>query len=319
MSASSGRAVNPNTTALFARASRNSERAIVPINDCALSQDTQTPAFYCVHSASGVAGTDFLDLAKRLEPSVRFFGIQAPPKQMPDVDFGKSIEAIADYYAESLVKFQPAGPFLLGGYCVGGVIAIAMAENLRARGRDVGPLLVIEGAPENTSLALRHWMPQYWMELVRNLPGWVSHADLVRRRSLDSLMWSITNNVSAIGRAAIGLKRGQKLGGEYAIDGIMDVSRYPPDHKSFINRLFQALFAYSPRSYSGDVVVYEATVKPLLYAPQIGHIWQKFAPQSEVVKIVGTHIGMMHEPYVGELAKDMERRIAEFSALNPAH
>ena len=61
-----------------------------------------------------------------------------------------------------------------------------------------------------------------------------------------------------------------------------------------------------------DVLVYEATVKPLLYLPQIGHMWRKFARQAEVVEIVGTHISMMHEPYVESLANDMRKRIDAF-------
>jgi thioesterase domain-containing protein len=301
-----------NTHALFAHASRNSTRAIVPINDCALETAAPRPAFYCVHSASGVAGTDFLDLARRLEPSIRFYGIQAPPKQMPDAQFGNSVDSLAEYYANALCKFQPTGPLLIGGYCVGAVIALAMIDKLRARGREVGPLLVIDGVPENTGAAMSRWRARYWIEMARNVRGWFNHGDLMRGGTLRSLVWSITNNATAIGKGALGLKRGQKLGGGYAIEGIMDVSRYPPDHKSFVNRLFQALFDYIPKSYAGNVVVYEATVKPLLYLPQIGHMWREFARQAEVVEIVGTHIGMMHEPYVEFLANDMRKRIDAF-------
>ena len=312
MNAPLGNAVERNTHALFAHASRNSTRAIVPINDCALESAPPRPAFYCVHSASGVAGTDFLDLARRLEPTIRFYGIQAPPKQMPDAAFGNSVDSIAEFYADALCKFQPTGPLLIGGYCVGAVIALAMMDKLRARGREVGPLLAIDGVPENTGAPMSRWQAQYWIELVSNVRGWFSHGDLMRSRTLRSLVWSIANNASAIGKGAIGLKRGQKLGGGYAIEGIMDVSRYPPDHKSFVNRLFQALFAYTPKSYSGNVVVYEATVKPLLYLPQIGYMWREFARQAEVVGIVGTHISMMHEPYVESLATDMRKRINAF-------
>ena len=238
MSVASGRATARNTGALFARVPRNSERAIIPINNCALSGDSQLPAFFCVHSASGVAGTDFLDLAERVEPDVRFFGIQAPPKLMPDAEFGSSVESIAAYYANALMEFQPTGPFCLGGYCVGAVIVIEIANILRARGRDVGPLVAIDGAPENTGFILKRWNPKYWGALFRNIYGWINHGDLMRTRTLHSLMWSISNNMSAIGKGALGLDRGQKLGGGYAIEGIMDVSRYQPAHKSFINRLF---------------------------------------------------------------------------------
>jgi thioesterase domain-containing protein len=316
VNASLGTAMSRNTHALFAHASRNSTRAIVPINDCALGPAPPRPAFYCVHSASGVAGMDFLDLARRLEPTIRFYGIQAPPKRMPEAEFGNSVDALAEYYAEALSHFQPTGPLLIGGYCVGAVIALAMIDKLGTLGRDVGPLLVIDGVPENTGAAMSRWQARYWLELVRNVRGWFNHGDLMRSRTLRSLVWSIANNASAIGKGAIGLKRGQKLGGGYAIEGIMDVSRYPPDHKSFVNRLFQALFAHTPKRYSGNVVVYEATVKPLLYLPQIGHMWRAFARQAEVVEITGTHISMMHEPYVESLANDMRKRIDAFFAAH---
>jgi thioesterase domain-containing protein len=313
MSVAHDRPPAPNTLALFAMTSRNSQRAILPLNNCALDAASQLPAFYCVHSASGVAGTDFVDLAERLEPSIRFFGIQAPPKQMRDAEFGKSVESLADYYAAALVHFQPAGPFLIGGYCVGAVVALALANNLRARGREVGPLIAIDGVPENTGSTLRRWQLRYWLELVRNIYGWINHGDLMRSKTLRSLLWSLSNNASAIAKGMLGLKRGQKiLGGGYTIEGIMDVSRYQPAHKSFINRLFNALFAYVPAQYSGDVVVYEASVKPLLYLPQIGHIWRKLAPRSEVVEIVGTHISMMHDPYVDALATDIRQRTSQF-------
>jgi thioesterase domain-containing protein len=308
--------VTRNTTALLGRASRNSDRVILPINDSALAKDAQSPAFYCVHSASGVAGTDFLALAQLFEPSIRFYGIQAPPKQIQDVNFGGSVESLADYYAEALVKFQPKGPIVLGGYCVGAIIALEMADNLRARGREVGPLIVIDGVPENTGVALR-WTLRNWIDVASNLRGWLVHGDLMRNRTLRSLAWSLTNNAYSIAKAAVGLKRGQKLGGGYSIEGMMDLSPYQPPHRLFIDRLFAALFAYVPKPYSGSVVVYEAKITPLLYLPQIGRTWRAFTPQAEVVDIIGTHISMMREPYVDSLAKDMRMRISEYFSKIP--
>jgi thioesterase domain-containing protein len=300
------------TNALFARVVRGSELVIVPINRSASIGNAEMPAFYCVHSLSGAAGTDFLDLAQLLDSTVRFYGIQAPPKQMDNEKFGDTIESIANHYAGAVLKFQPKGPFLLGGYCLGAVIALAMAKVLRALGHEVGPLIAIDGVPENTGAVFRRWTPRYLMELFQNLRGWVVHADLVRNRSVRSLMWSISNNASSISKSVIGLKRGEKLGGGYSIGGIMDVSHYPSAQKSFINRLFAALFAYVPGEYSGDVVVYEAKITRLLYLPQIGRTWTQFAPRSEAIPIVGTHISMMRKPYVSALAEDLRGRLAEF-------
>jgi thioesterase domain-containing protein len=297
---------------LFFRTSRYAERAIAPINKSASSNDPGVPAFYCVHSVSGVAGTDFLTLADNLEPAVRFYGIQAPAKLMQDEGFGKSVDSLAQYYADALMDFQPEGPFVLGGWSVGAVIALAIANILRGKGRDVGPLIAIDGAPENTPYALRRWHVAYWSELARNVGGWIQHADLMRKRDMHSVVSSVSKNAAFIGKGLLGLSRAQKLSGRYAIENFMDVSRFQPSHVSFINRLFLAALDYRPSTYSGEVVAYEASVKPLLFLPQVGRIWSKLAPRANVVEIIGTHISMMREPYVAAMAADLRRRILDF-------
>ncbi len=298
---------------LFARALRSSERVLLPINEGAMRGDAERPSFYCVHSVSGAAGTDFLNIARRLDRTVNFFGLQAPPKLMQDPEFGSSIEGLADHYVKALVKFQPEGPLIIGGYCIGAIIALDMAKKLRAMGREVGPVIAIDGAPENIEV-LSGWNPRYWVEMARNVPRWLLHADLMRSRSLHSLMWSLSKHAIAIGKGAMGLKRTEKLGGGYAIDRIMDLSLYPPTQRLFINRLFSALFSYRPEAYPGEVVVYEAKVAPLLYVPQVGRTWHKIAPGAQIVGIVGTHIGIMHDPYVSALADDLRARILKFVA-----
>jgi thioesterase domain-containing protein len=312
MRAWSGANLTSATRTLFARAVRGSERVILPINDSALRADTPIPAFYCVHSITGAAGTDFLSLAQRLDRTVGFYGIQAPPKLMQESEFGASIGALADHYARALIKFQPDGRFMLGGYCIGAVIALEMAKLLRAQGREVGPILAIDGAPENVGIMLTRWQPRYWLEMAGNLPRWIQHADLMRSRSMHSLLRSLSKHAVAIGKGAMGLRQGEKLGGGFAIDGMMDLSLYPPDQRQFMNRLYAAMFTYVPEPYPGEVIVYEAKVTPLLSLPQIGRIWRKFAPQAEIVRIIGTHIEMMHEPYVDALAEDICVRVVRF-------
>ena len=214
------------------------------------------------------------------------------------------------------MQFQPAGPLVLGGYCVGAVIALEMAKILRARGRSLGPLVVIDGVPENTGVALHRWRPGYWIDLVSKLPGWMKHADLMRNMTFRSVFRSISKNAVAIGKGAIGRTRFENLLGGYSIEGLMDLSNYPVDQRAFINRLLGALFLYVPTPYADDIVVYEAQITPLLFLPRIGYIWLKFAPQSQVTSVVGTHIAMLHEPYVGALATDLRDRILKFFALN---
>jgi thioesterase domain-containing protein len=315
VSASSGVSLSPATNTLFARAVRGSERVILPINDSAMRNEAPSPAFYCVHSVTGAAGTDFLNLAQRLDRTVGFYGVQAPPKLMQDLEFGGSIESLANHYTKALVKFQPEGRLMLGGYCIGAVIALEMAKLLRAMGREIGPIVAIDGAPENVGSVLTRWRPRYWLEMAGNVPRWIMHADLMRSRSLHSLLRSLRKHAVAIGKSAVGLRQGEKLGGGYAIDRMMDLSLYPPAQRLFINRLYAAMFAYVPEPYAGEVAVYEARVTPLMSLPQIGRVWRKLAPQAEIVSIVGTHIGMMHEPYVDALAEDVRARVIKFFSV----
>ena len=143
------------------------DRAIVPLNDSALAAESSLPAFYCVHSASGVAGTDFLDLAKRLDSNVRFYGIQAPPKQISDVEFGnRRWSRLRTTIARRCSSFSRPDVFCSECYCVGAVIALAMAENCAARGREVGPLMAIDGVPENTGVAMQRWSARYAIDLL---------------------------------------------------------------------------------------------------------------------------------------------------------
>lgn len=298
-----------NTASLFGRVSRAAEQIVLPINDAALSKDAGRPSFFCVHSVSGVAGTDFLELARLMHPQVRFYGIQAPLGRMRDAEFGSSIDSLARFYSAAVMRHQPYGTVHVGGYCIGGVIALEVARLLKAAGREVGIVVSIDGAPENTGIVHSAWTFRHWLEVLGNVRGWLTHADLMRNMSLRSLRLSIASHVASIARGVLGLNRGQKLTGGYAIDSMMDLSIYPPDHRAFINRLFAALHDHVPTHYLGDVIVYEAKIAPLLYPSLVKRAWACVASNPQVIKILGTHIGMLRHPYVEALASDLTSRI----------
>jgi thioesterase domain-containing protein len=302
----------PRTTgalnALFSRISRNSDRVILPINDIALSEDRSAPAFYCVHSLSGAGGTDFSELAG-LMPAIRFYGIQAPPKKMQDGTFGDSVRSIADHYASDLVKFQPEGRFLLGGWSAGAAIGLAVAQNLQARGREVALLAAIDTAPENTGLGLRPWDPRYILEVVGNLSGWFIHDVFATKGGLPRLLQRVSSKIAAHRKMALARARGEKMFSGYAVEGFMDLSTYPVYQQSFMKRLYNSLITHIAEGYSGKVVVYEATIKPLFKLPQVGRVWRRFAPNSTLVRIKGTHLSILREPSINVLARDLQKRI----------
>ncbi|HET6514241.1 MAG TPA: amino acid adenylation domain-containing protein, partial [Thermodesulfovibrionales bacterium] len=59
-----------------------------------------------------------------------------------------TVREIAAHYLKEIRTVRPRGPYLLGGYCFGGMIALEMAQKLREEGEEV-PLLFLLDPPRN--------------------------------------------------------------------------------------------------------------------------------------------------------------------------
>lgn len=97
--------------------------------------------FFCVPGNLGNVFTDLGCLARHLGPDQPFYGLQ-DGTQNPT-----QIETLAAYYLDEMRAVQPAGPYLLGGVCSGGVVAFEMAQQLQARGQGVPLLALVEPSP----------------------------------------------------------------------------------------------------------------------------------------------------------------------------
>ncbi len=66
----------------------------------------------------------------------------------------ETFEALASYYVRAVRERQPRGPYLLGGWSMGGVLAFEMARQLEESGEEIAGLLMIDAmapAPETTA------------------------------------------------------------------------------------------------------------------------------------------------------------------------
>ncbi|AUH34290.1 type I polyketide synthase [Paracoccus tegillarcae] len=82
-------------------------------------------------------------LAQRVGQDRRFFGLQARGLFGEDKPHESFAEAARDYLAE-LRQVQPEGPYLLGGFSGGGLIALEMARQLREVGEEVAMLVMLD-------------------------------------------------------------------------------------------------------------------------------------------------------------------------------
>ncbi|HEX8275787.1 MAG TPA: amino acid adenylation domain-containing protein [Longimicrobiaceae bacterium] len=105
-----------------------------------LREGRETP-FFCVHAAGGMAAA-YLRLARGLDDRP-FYGLQArglAPGESPDA----GVEEMAARYLEAIRAVQPRGPYLLGGWSVGGTVAWEVARRLSDAGEEVALLALID-------------------------------------------------------------------------------------------------------------------------------------------------------------------------------
>ena len=100
------------------------------------------PKMVFVHTAN--TGSDaYYQLADRISDTVSFAVIEPYNLYHPD-DVRRGIRDIASNYVRILKEYQPEGPYILGGWCYGGIVAHEMACQLRAAGDDVQHLIMLD-------------------------------------------------------------------------------------------------------------------------------------------------------------------------------
>jgi amino acid adenylation domain-containing protein len=110
------------------------------------------PPFYCVAGASDTV-LRFQHLVEYMGADHPFYGLQSKDldgNQEPDA----TVQSVAFEYLKDIRRQQPHGPYYLGGYCFGAVIAFEMARQLLLEREVVETLAMIEPSTESLSSLL---------------------------------------------------------------------------------------------------------------------------------------------------------------------
>ena len=116
---------------------RNEWKNAVPLN-----RTGTKPPFFCITGSGGLAFA-YLPLARLLGPDQPFYGLQAhgiDSRGLPDY----TIKRAAVRHARAIRSVQPHGPYLLGGYSMGGAEALMVAHELAADGEEVALLALLD-------------------------------------------------------------------------------------------------------------------------------------------------------------------------------
>ncbi|HWI56063.1 MAG TPA: alpha/beta fold hydrolase, partial [Bacillota bacterium] len=244
-------------------------------------------------------------LARHLGPDQPLFAFNS--RGLEGLEELETIEALAESYLADLRRFQPCGPYFLGGYCFGGVVAYEMAHHLYARGEQVALVALINSIPPNSSYASFRWTPASTLRFAWN----------VCRKTACSLPVSAERWASLLRWKARLLARRwlqpapcfpvAAAGAQVDAEEFLDLSQYPEDQRRLWQTHIRALTLYHPPVSPVHVTLFRSPLH-LLYSsfdPKYG--WGELARGGVTLRVVsGAHDTIMEEPRVRNLAAALQ-------------
>jgi amino acid adenylation domain-containing protein len=248
------------------------------------------------------------ELVQALAPGRPVYGFALPA----DCEDPTDLHALAAALVRDLVAFQPEGPYHLAGYSFSAAVAFEMAQQLRASGRRVGVLAMIDygpGLPDAWPGRLRtagHFVANlpYWLRYDILQAGWGSVAARVRRK-----LTTVGDKIVHMGRPS------PAQSAERAVDEMFD-QQLPEAHRRLVIDQLDAYYRYQPVAYGGRILLFWARCRPLFHdlAPDLG--WTLYAADGfQRVVVACNHDNILMLPHVGVIAAALDEAL---SACEPA-
>jgi surfactin family lipopeptide synthetase A len=257
----------------------------------AIQASGSKPPFFCVHGAGGTV-IRFRDLARYLGPDQPVYGLQAPA--LNGKHLCPRVEDLAARYINEIHSVQAEGPYFLGGYSFGGIIAFEMAQQLTAQNQQVA--LVVLFDTFCTYQGQSRKTQAFAEELVCLFKGISSAVLRIWRMSAGQRRARISLEAKALMRAV--RRRTQK-------------STLPRIVKEVFRANQQAAKDYTPRVYPGRVALFRSNYKMLTQFRDRHAGWNTYAPQGlKIYEIPGDHDSILLEPQVQLVAEQLRECLA---------
>jgi acyl transferase domain-containing protein/acyl-CoA synthetase (AMP-forming)/AMP-acid ligase II/thioesterase domain-containing protein/acyl carrier protein len=261
------------------------------------------PPFFCVHPGA-VDVSVYAALAKQLGDDQPFYALS--PRELeasyssegPGTAAG-SIEALAGRCNAALREKQPHGPYRLGGWSLGGVLAFEMSRQLEANGEQVELLALFDsptplGAPP---------APPTGAELVAAFASYLGV-----REGAGAPPRELEHGVTTIDEGLDRVLAWGKLQGMFPEShGLAQVRPLFSGYQRGLTQAISHLSDYRPGVYGGRIVYFKATRVLPAYDdafPKAAAGWGRLTSQPlELVEAGGDHYTMFLEPHVRALAE----------------
>lgn len=218
----------------------------------AIQPEGSLPPLYCIHPIGGTVL--FYQRLIRYLPDRPIYGLQAQGLNGSQPPYNQVVD-MAAHYIEEIHTIQPEGPYFIGGFSFGGLVAFEMAQQLQAQGQKV-ELLALFDTPSRGYL----------------------------KQSLLSRCFYHLNKLSELGpnyilsRTKANIKQLQDRVKERMPEIVrelgLDEEQSVPNVRSVIEANLQATENYVPQVYSGQIdlfkAIYESAPEGWWFEPQLG-------------------------------------------------
>ncbi len=206
------------------------------------------------------------------------------------------VETIAAHYLTEIRTVQPNGPYFLGGYSFGSIVAFEMAQQLKKQGQDV-PLLVLLDPPGLTGKSSSFLVPGFSNGLTSTTPfrdeahhhlrnlallGPQEKLAYVLVRVKGRIKSKITGKILKKVLCKVYLSMGRSIPPSLRSPYILDIYR-------------RAGLKYVAQPYPGRVILFKAEKRS--YHPLFD--WPKLiVGELETHQVPGDHLDLREEPYI---------------------
>jgi thioesterase domain-containing protein/aryl carrier-like protein len=245
----------------------------------------ERPPLFMIHPAGGHV-ICYRGMAVLLAPDQPVYGLQ--PRGLEDgMEPIDSLPEMAAYYVDAIRRFRPRGPYRLGGWSFGGVVAWEMARQLRAAGEEVDLLALLDTAPltAETIAADPREAAEVMMQTIGGFAGLMA-ADRIR-----------TDEVAHLPPREMALAMIRQVGDERLL---------PQSRADLLLSLtavraanLRAQATYDLQPYDGHLTYFRTEASAESGMLRDAHeFWGSRAGGITVVPVSGNHGTILHEPHV---------------------
>ncbi len=254
---------------------------------------SQTPFFY-LHGDLFGGGFYSSKLSRALGPDRPFYVL--PPFDVRHCSKAPSAEEMAAAHLQTLRSVCPRGPYIVGGFCLGGIVAYELAQRIVASSERVEMLLLIDASPEDKALRAARGLCQSlgrWF-------GWDEEQQLNYfrrcwlRREQFFLWWKndartraqllVRQVVQALGKVWDRFR--PKL---QNVNGALAVVPSAARHRDVLATFLWSAAGYRAKEYRGQMVAL-ISEDLLDRGDHLEDAWKKLAPKATVRPLKGSHL-----------------------------